>query len=131
MKMLNLSRVAMLCVFCAVVLSAACARDALSDPGFKDGWINSTTLRIRAHGIAKEGVETRKERHLTARDAAVIDAQSKVLILTGKSRTTENGNGVISTEFSGIVRGGQIVQERYDDVTRTCVIIFEINIPKP
>ncbi len=100
-------------------------------------WVDNDTFRVYTVGVAKEGVPTKTQRQITAREAALIAAQ-KMILEKFKNIRMEGASGsvdgastgiAISKEFGGLVRGGSIVSETYDPETDDCGIWYEIKAP--
>jgi hypothetical protein len=99
-----------------------------------EGWANKgDTYRTTATGVPKEGLKNKIQRRGTAREAAVLMAQSHI-IEKFKGAKVEGASGVsdyastgfaASKEFAGMVKGGSVVKETYDE-DDNCEIVYEI-----
>lgn len=99
-----------------------------------EGWTNKgDTYRTTSTGVPKEGLKNKIQRRGTAREAAVLMAQSHI-IEKFKGAKVEGAAGVsdyastgfaASKEFAGVVKGGSVVKETYDE-DDNCEIVYEI-----
>ncbi|MGL4370040.1 MAG: hypothetical protein ACRCUT_10280 [Spirochaetota bacterium] len=98
-----------------------------------EGWMDNDTYRTTATGVSKEGLKNKVQRRGTAREAAVLVAQSHV-IEKFKGAKVEGATGVsdyastgfaASKEFAGIVKGGSVIKETYDEEDN-CEVVYEI-----
>lgn len=96
-------------------------------------WVDKDTYRTTATGVPKEGLKNKIQRRGTAKEAAVIMAQSHI-IEKFKGAKVEGAAGVsdyastgfaASKEFAGIVKGGSVVKETYDDEDN-CEVVYEV-----
>lgn len=98
-----------------------------------EGWVDKDTYRTTATGVPKAGLTNKIQRRGTAREAAVLMAQSHV-IEKFKGAKVEGASGVsdyastgfaASKEFAGMVKGGSVVKETYDE-DDNCEIVYEV-----
>jgi hypothetical protein len=98
-----------------------------------EGWVDKDTYRSTATGVPKEGLKNKIQRRGTAKEAAVLMAQAHV-IEKFKGAKVEGASGVsdyastgyaASKEFAGLVKGGSVVKETYDDEDN-CEVVYEI-----
>lgn len=99
----------------------------------REGWIDENTYQVVAIGLPMEGIDSEMQKRSTARDAAIIKAQSRVIEkfvgaeITGKA-ATENSRllgEVIKKEFSGVIRSGDVVKETYNEQGE-CEIFYRV-----
>jgi hypothetical protein len=98
-----------------------------------EGWVDENTFRIVALGAPKELLKSKVKRRITSKEAAVIMAQ-KIIVerfkgstISGETTTSdgETINMLSKKSFIGVVRGGYVVQESFDEEDN-CEIIYEI-----
>lgn len=129
----------MMALFAFVAGFAACGTSGglggtIEGKSFKsEGWMDKDTYRTIGQGVPKEGLRNKVQRRGTAREAAVLVAQSHV-IEKFKGARVEGATGVsdyastgfaASKEFAGMVKGGSVVKETYDD-DDNCEVVYEI-----
>ncbi len=98
-----------------------------------EGWVNDNTFVESAVGMPKAGSVEQIQRRATAKEAAILSAQKKVVEKFVGSRisgivgvTDIMATGVaIQKEFSGTVRNYTIVKETYDQ-NDNCQILFQV-----
>jgi hypothetical protein len=98
-----------------------------------EGWVDKNTFRVIATGAPKKGLIGKVQRKGTAKEAALIMAQKRIIEkfkgarLEGAAGAADyESTGVaVAKEFSGTVRGGSIIQETYDD-DDNCEIVYQI-----
>lgn len=128
----------MMALFAFVAGFVACGGGSLGgtikgDSFKSEGWMDNDTYRTIGQGVPKEGLKNKVQRRGTAREAAVLVAQSHV-IEKFKGAKVEGATGVsdyastgfaASKEFAGVVKGGSIIKETYDD-DDNCEVVYEI-----
>ncbi len=133
-------RIFSLCLILAVAVAFAACKSSSSMGGevkgdsFKsEGWISPDIFRVTAPGVPKEGLQNKVQRRGTAKQAALIMAQSRIIEkfvgarLEGAAGAADYAStGIaVSKEFGGLVKGGTIVQATYDD-DDNCEIVYEV-----
>jgi hypothetical protein len=129
--------VAMALVTFAVML-VSCGGDNIGGQvkgeSFKtEGWIDVNTYRTTSTSAPKEGLKNKVQRRGTARESAVIIAQSHIIEkfkgakVEGAAGTSDYASTgfAASKEFSGIVKHGSVVKETYDEEDNV-EIVYEI-----
>mgnify|MGYP000226298152 CR=1 FL=1 len=108
----------------------------ISGAADKLGWVNDNTYRVKGLGYAREGsVEVKKKP--MACEAARLDAISNLLLKFAESGIesvkgsikVETFHDIVRKEFSGIVRGMDVVDSTYYPGKGMCTIIGEISEP--
>lgn len=98
-----------------------------------EGWVDEDTYRILASADPAKGQTKPELRKKTARERARLNAQYNI-IEKFKPHKIEACGGMaefdpsarsISMELTGIVKGGSIILERYDE-EQNCEIIYEV-----
>ncbi len=98
-----------------------------------EGFIDDDTLQVKSLGFPKEGIDKKLQRRYTAKRAAQLNAEARIVEkliganITGKT-ATEDGDllgEVIKKDFDGLIKGGVIVQETYAD-DDSCEIIYKV-----
>ena len=98
-----------------------------------EGWVDKDTFRSTSTGVPKAGLTNKIQRRGTAKEAAVLMAQSHI-IEKFKGSKIEGAAGVsdyastgyaASKEFAGFVKGGSVVKETYDE-DDNCEVVYEI-----
>ncbi|MDY6935477.1 MAG: hypothetical protein SVZ03_14785 [Spirochaetota bacterium] len=103
------------------------------DEFISEGWVSADIFRVTATGVPKEGLTNKIQRRGTSKEAALIMGQKRVLEkfvgarLEGAAGAADYAStGIaIAKEFGGIVKGGTIVKETYDEEDN-CEIIYQI-----
>lgn len=98
-----------------------------------EGWLNDDTYRVVAIGIPKQSIENKMKRKITSKEAAITMAQRNILsrfrgaTITSKSEINEGETTSlkITRELKGVLQGGQVLKETYDEEDN-CEIIYEI-----
>ncbi len=98
-----------------------------------EGWVDVNTFRVISTGVPKAGLVNKIQRRGTAKEAAIIMAEKRIIEkfvgarLEGASGAADYAStGVaVAKEFSGVVKGGTIVKETYDD-DDNCEIIYQV-----
>ena len=96
-------------------------------------WVDENTYRLAAAGAPKSDETNRIKRQQSAKRAAILSAQYLVLekfkgssIEGAAGMSNFESSGIaIAQEVSGIVKGGSVVQETYDEEDN-CEIIYEV-----
>ncbi|MCP4138303.1 MAG: hypothetical protein GY754_45495 [bacterium] len=100
-----------------------------------EGWVDEDTFRVTALGVPKQGLTNIYQRKGTAKEAALIMAQKRILEkfqgvqmewMAGAGSMGDDGSSMsVYKEFGGMVKGGTIVKETYDK-EQNCEIIYEV-----
>lgn len=103
------------------------------DSYVSEGWVTPDIFRVTATGVPKPGVTNDVQKRGTAKEAALIMAQKRIIEkfvnakvegAAGAADYASTGIAV-SKEFKGLVKGGSIVKETYDD-DGNCEIVYEV-----
>lgn len=98
-----------------------------------EGWVDDHTFRVTATGAPKQGLTNKIQRRGTAKEAAIMAAQ-KTIIEKFKGARIEGAAGAVDyastgvaimKEFGGLVKGGSVKKETYDD-DDNCEIVYEV-----
>jgi hypothetical protein len=98
-----------------------------------EGWVTPDIFRVTATGVPKDGLINKIQRRGTAKEAALIMAQKRILEKFVGARI-EFGAGVenyastgvaVAKEFGGLVKGGTIIKSTYD-TDDNCEIVYQI-----
>ncbi len=98
-----------------------------------EGWVDNNTFRVKSVGVPAEGLTNKYQRRGTAKEAALIMAQKRIIEkfvgarlegASGASNMASTGVAV-SKEFGGFVKGGSIVKETYDE-DANCEIVYQV-----
>jgi hypothetical protein len=98
-----------------------------------EGWLNDDTFRVTSTGAPKAGLTNKIQRRGTAKEAAIMMAQ-KTVIEKFKGARLEGAAGAadyastgiaVMKEFGGLVKGGSVIKETYDE-DDNCEVIYEI-----
>mgnify|MGYP000952285502 CR=1 FL=1 len=100
----------------------------------REGWVDANTFRVVAIGAPKEDLQSKVKRRITSREAAITMAQKLIVErfkgskITGKTDIKEGTTISMTTskEFQGIIQGGVIIYESYDEEDN-CEIIYQIS----
>ena len=98
-----------------------------------EGWVSPDIFRVTATGVPKEGLTNKVQRKGTAKEAALIMAQKRIIEkfvgarLEGAAGAADYAStGIaVSKEFGGMVKGGTIVKSTYDD-DDNCEIVYQV-----
>lgn len=98
-----------------------------------EGWVDDNTFRVTALGAPNQDAKGMVKRKTQAKEAAVIMAQKRIIEkmigaqLKGASaaKDGESAGIVVTKEFQGMVKGGSIIEETYDE-DDNCQIVYEI-----
>lgn len=98
-----------------------------------EGWVDDNTFRVTAVGVPKEGLTNKYQRRGTAKEAALIMAQKRVIEkfvgarVEGAAGAADMASTGIAVrkEFAGFVRGGTIVKETYDE-DQNCEVVYQV-----
>ena len=99
-----------------------------------EGWLDDDTFQVRALGAPNPNAKGFVRRRTQAKEAALLMAQKRVVelmvgsVIKGASGA-ESGEAtgvVVTKELEGVIKGGQIVRERYDE-NDNCEIIYRIH----
>jgi len=98
-----------------------------------EGWVDDNTFRVTALGAPNPEAKGMVKRKTQAREAALIMAQKRVIEkmigaeLKGASavKDGESAGVVVTKEFQGMVKGGTIVEETFDE-DDNCEVVYEL-----
>jgi len=124
-------------IFVAIAF-AGCSSGGLGgmlegDEVVSEGWVSPDIFRVTATGAPKPGLTNKIQKRGTAKEAALIMGQKRVLEKFVGARV-EGAAGAadyastgiaVSKEFGGMVKGGTIVKETYDE-DDNCEVIYQV-----
>jgi hypothetical protein len=98
-----------------------------------EGWVTPDIFRVTAVGAPKPGLTNKIQRQGTAKEAALIMAEKRIIEkfvgarLEGAAGAADYAStGIaVAKEFSGVVKGGTIVRSTYDK-DDNCEIVYQI-----
>lgn len=98
-----------------------------------EGWVSPDIFRVTATGVSKEGLKNKIQRRGTAKEAALIMAQKRIIEkfvgarMEGAAGAADYAStGIaVSKEFGGLVKGGSIVKSTYDE-DDNCELVYQI-----
>ena len=98
-----------------------------------EGWVDENTFRVTATGVPKPGLTNKIQRRGTAKEAALIMAQKRIVEkfvgarLEGAAGAADYAStGIaVAKEFGGMVKGGSIIRSTYDK-DDNCEIVYQI-----
>ncbi len=98
-----------------------------------EGWVDKNTFRVTATGVPKEGLTNKIQRRGTAKEAALLMGQKRIIEkfvgarVEGAAGAADYAStGVaVAKEFRADVRGGTIVKETYDD-DDNCELVYQV-----
>lgn len=98
-----------------------------------EGWVSPDIFRVTATGVPKPGLTNKIQRQGTAKEAAQIMAEKRIIEkfvgarLEGAAGAADYAStGIaVAKEFGGLVKGGTIVKATYDK-DDNCEIIYQI-----
>ncbi len=98
-----------------------------------EGWVTPDIFRVTAVGAPKPGLTNKIQRQGTAKEAALIMAEKRIIEkfvgarLEGAAGAADYAStGIaVAKEFSGVVKGGTIVRITYDK-DDNCEIIYQV-----
>jgi len=101
-----------------------------------EGWIDRDTFRIMATGNPRKGLTSDAQKKGTAREAAVLIAQIRILEKfngdkiesCGGFSDYEQSHVTALKEYNAIIKNGVVIAEKYDDQFN-CDIIYEVKYP--
>lgn len=118
----------LLAVFTLLVAYTACGGGSMGgqvqgESFVTEGWIGDDIFRVTATGVPKEGLTNEVQKKGTAKEAALIMAQKRIIEkfvgarLEGAAGAADYAStGIaVSKEFGGLVKGGTIVKTTYDE----------------
>ncbi len=129
----------LLLLFSVAVVFSACGGGSMGgqvkgESFTTEGWIDDNTFQVVEVGAPKKGLENKIQRRATAKQAAEIMAQARI-IEKFKGARLEGAAGAadyeltgiaVSKEFDGIVKGGSIVKSTFDD-DDNCEIVYRVS----
>ncbi|MDH4262416.1 MAG: hypothetical protein OEV78_05150 [Spirochaetia bacterium] len=98
------------------------------------GWMDDDTFRVTALGAPSPNAQGMVKRKTQAREAALTMAQKLVVEkmigaeIKGASavKDGESAGVVVTKEFQGMIKGGSIVEETFDEEDN-CEVVYEIH----
>lgn len=133
-----MKKILMLVLVVAVAASfSACTKsmggEVTGDTFITEGWVTPDIFRVTATGVPKPGLTNKIQRRGTAKEAALIMAQKRIIEkfvgarLEGAAGAADYAStGIaVAKEFSGLVKGGTIVKATYDK-DDNCEIVYQI-----
>ena len=98
-----------------------------------EGWKDDNTFVVTALGAPAPDAKGMVKRKTQARESAIIMAQKRVLEkmigaeIKGASavKDGESAGVVVTKEFQGMVKGGSVIEETYDE-DDNCQIVYEV-----
>ncbi len=98
-----------------------------------EGWVTPDIFRVTATGVPKPGLTNKIQRQGTAKEAAQIMAEKRIVEkfvgarLEGAAGAADYAStGIaVAKEFGGLVKGGTIVKATYDK-DDNCEIIYQV-----
>ena len=95
-----------------------------------EGWYDEDTYRIYSSGMPKDGLTNKIQRKGTARESAILLAQKNIMekfkpVRSEACADYSLDNYTVSKELAGIIKGGTIIAERFDD-EENCEIMYEV-----
>ncbi len=99
-----------------------------------EGWVDNNTFRVVSIGFPKQNVTNKMKRQYYAKEAAILSAQKTILEkfkgarVQGKASSTggEIDEVIIQKEFGGIINGGSVTEEKYDEQDN-CQVTYEVS----
>ena len=96
-----------------------------------EGWIDGNTFQVKGVGVPKKGLTNKYMRQETAKEAALIGAQKRIIekfkgaALIGASGMADaQSTGIaVAKEFSGFVKGGSIKKVTFDK-EQNCEVVY-------
>lgn len=134
MKQITVIGVALLVLLSLSVTSCAPKKSQIKGETFiSEGWVNDNTFRVTATGVPKAGLTNKVQRRGTAKEAALIMAQARIIEkfvgarVEGAAGAADYAStGVaVRKQFEGMVRGGTLVTETYDD-DDNCEVVYQV-----
>lgn len=98
-----------------------------------EGWVTDDIFRVTSVGVPKAGLTNKIQRQGTAKEAAQIMAEKRIIEkfvgarLEGAAGAADYAStGIaVAKEFSGVVKGGTIVRATYDE-DDNCEIVYQV-----
>jgi len=99
-----------------------------------EGWIDDNTFQVRSLGAPNQKATGFVRRRTQSKEAALLASQKRVIeLLIGKkvegasgSDSGESTGVAISSEFEGVVKGGSVVKESYNE-NDDCEMTYRIH----
>jgi hypothetical protein len=133
-----MKKILMLVLVVAVAGSfSACTKsmggEVTGDTFITEGWVTPDIFRVTSTGVPKPGLTNKIQRRGTAKEAALIMAQKRIIEkfvgarLEGAAGAADYAStGIaVAKEFGGLVKGGTIVKATYDK-DDNCEIVYQI-----
>ncbi len=133
-----MKRIALSLFIALLALSFSACRSTMGgeikgDSFITEGWVTPDIFRVTATGVPKPGLSNKVQRRGTAKEAALIMAQKRIIEkfvgarLEGAAGAVDYAStGVaVAKEFGGTVKGGTIVKSTYDK-DDNCEIVYQI-----
>ena len=133
MKKIVLSAVAVLFAASIVGCSPKEGGQVKGESFKSEGWVDDNTFRVISTGVPKAGLVNKIQRRGTAKEAAIVMAEKRIIEkfvgarIEGAAGAADYAStGVaVSKQFEGVVKGGTIVKETYDE-DDNCEIIYQV-----
>jgi len=136
---MSLSRVIAITVMIPVALMFTAVSCGTSESQIKgktyvsEGWVDNDTFQVRGLGAPNPNAEGKVKRRTQSKSAAILAAQARVVELlfgakvqgAAGSLDGESTGVAITKEFEGILKGGEIVSETYDDEDN-CEVVYRV-----
>ena len=103
------------------------------DSFITEGWVTPDIFRVTSTGVPKPGLTNKIQRQGTAKEAAQIMAEKRIIEkfvgarLEGAAGAADYAStGIaVAKEFGGVVKGGTIVKATYDK-DDNCEIVYQV-----
>jgi len=97
-------------------------------------WIDNHTFQVKSIGSPRSGEKNLVKRKVQSKNAAKLAAQNRIVELllgsevssTSTSTDGESGELLIRSELEGMIKGGSIVSESFDE-QQNCEMVFRIH----
>ena len=97
-------------------------------------WIDDHTFQVKSIGAPRKGEKSLVKRKVQSKNAAKLSAQNRIIELllgsevssTSSATDGESGEVLIRSELEGIIKGGSIISESFDD-EQNCEMVFRIH----
>ena len=132
-KLLLVALIAVVAISFTACGSSKMGGQVKGDSFISEGWVTPDIFRVTATGAPKPGLKDRVMRRGTAKEAAIAMAEKRIVEkfkgarLEGAAGAADYAStGVaVAKEFEGLVKGGTIVKETYDEEDH-CEIVYQI-----
>ena len=97
-------------------------------------WIDAHTFQVKTIGAPRSGEKSLVKRKVQSKNAAKLSAQNRIIELllgsevssTSSSTDGESGEILIRSELEGMIKGGSIISESFDE-EQNCEMVFRIH----